>query len=380
MTIPYDNKAGLFWTALRRSHTVAPSVLLSAEFWIFFLLHIVVFIVSHWDKEWVRTHRWFMQLDWDSVKIVSGITTFFEVFYANQCYSRYIHLYNTTRGMINHVHDLCHYFRVFLGEAAIGHSRLGTRYVIVAMVLHFYEMKGRTSHVDLAELIGMGLLRDSELTVLRATPSGQRSKAVLAWCSYVATKGCTQANTPPQALRRCTDLTLLVNASQQEIVDTLSLPVPFQYFHLLSAMITMNLILWAFIMGMNESFFSPLIYFFSSFIFIGMMELSSQLSDPFGIDEVDFPIDQWMRQCTDMMVEMVETDFPGGRAIMSSLANEEPAGSMKGAHNIVFLQEPDAKYLDKAHFGTQGHSVRTTPPSSTGAEGRPNRGCTRQCF
>jgi len=339
MTLLYDTKAGLFWTALRRSSTVAPSVLASVEFWLFFAIHLSIFFASHYNKEWIRSNAWILMLDWDSVKIVSGITTFFEVFYSNQCYARYLHLYNTTRGMINSVHDLCHYLRVFVGDKAKGYSRLSTRYVILAMILHFYEMKGRGTDADIVELSRLGLLRDVEMDALLATPARHRAKVALTWCSFVTTRGCHKAEAPAQVLRALVDLILGVHGSQQEIADTMSLPVPFQYFHLLSSMIIMNLMLWALAMGLHESYFSPIIYFFSSFIFIGMMELSSDLSDPFGNDEVDFPVDKWMKDCIDMVVELLETEFPGGHEMMALLAQQEPVLSLRMIADISMLDD-----------------------------------------
>eukprot|EP00444_Apocalathium_aciculiferum_P059655 CAMPEP_0183596872 /NCGR_PEP_ID=MMETSP0371-20130417/175885_1 /TAXON_ID=268820 /ORGANISM="Peridinium aciculiferum, Strain PAER-2" /LENGTH=43 /DNA_ID= /DNA_START= /DNA_END= /DNA_ORIENTATION= len=43
-------------------------------------------------------------------------------------------------------------------------------------------------------------------------------------------------------------------------------------------MICANLGLWAYSMGLTDSIFAPVVFFFASLIFIGMMELSSDLS------------------------------------------------------------------------------------------------------
>lgn len=75
----------------------------------------------------------------------------------------------------------------------------------------------------------------------------------------------------------------------------MALPIPFQYFHLLSMMIIINLGLWAFAMGLTASWFAPVVYVFCSGTFIGMLQLASQLSDPFGNDAVDFDLHGWIR-------------------------------------------------------------------------------------
>lgn len=118
---------------------------------------------------------------------------------------------------------------------------------------------------------------------------------------------------------------LEIRRLKQGITDMLSLPVPFQYFHLLSVMIIMNLALWAYSMGCSDSIFAPVVFFFSSLIFVGMMELSSELSDPFGQDEVDFPVQEWLQD-----------GFPAGcndawQALATSARSQEAAAGRRSA-------------------------------------------------
>ncbi|CAK0863511.1 unnamed protein product, partial [Prorocentrum cordatum] len=80
---------------------------------------------------------------------------------------------------------------------------------------------------------------------------------------------------------------------QQDLVDTMELPVPYQYFHLLNMMVVVNLMLWAYAMGISASLWAPVTFLFAEIIFMGMLELASQLADPFGEDEVDFPVREW---------------------------------------------------------------------------------------
>jgi len=98
-------------------------------------------------------------------------------------------------------------------------------------------------------------------------------------------------------------------------MDTLELPVPFQYFHLLCLMISINLILWAYGMGTTESYFAPVVFYFAALIFVGMMELASQLSNPFGDDEVDFPVDTWLTQFFSDQLALVQHQYPTASAV-----------------------------------------------------------------
>merc|ERR1712224_1036615 len=81
---------------------------------------------------------------------------------------------------------------------------------------------------------------------------------------------------------------------QSQIHETLDLPMPFQYFHIMNLMLMLNLFLWAYSLGCQDSWFAPVIYMFVQLMFQGLRELSTALSDPYGSDEVDFQINDWV--------------------------------------------------------------------------------------
>merc|ERR1712194_671806 len=57
--------------------------------------------------------------------------------------------------------------------------------------------------------------------------------------------------------------------------------------------------------------FAPFVFFMAQLIFMGMMELASQLADPFGDDEVDFPIKKWLGHFFESAAVLLEYDFKG---------------------------------------------------------------------
>merc|ERR1711879_953924 len=62
-------------------------------------------------------------------------------------------------------------------------------------------------------------------------------------------------------------------------------------------------------LGVTTSVFGPIVYFFAELIFIGMMELANQISNPFGSDEVDFPVDDWLAEMMASAALLVECDY-----------------------------------------------------------------------
>merc|ERR1712203_238123 len=112
-------------------------------------------------------------------------------------------------------------------------------------------------------------------------------------------------------------------AKQQEVADTMNLPIPFEYYHLLNMMVTMNCCAWAYYMGVTHSYFAPLAYFFATLIFMGMMDLATQLSNPFGCDQADFPVNDWVGELMENMSALLDYEQEGSADELNRALNLE---------------------------------------------------------
>lgn len=102
---------------------------------------------------------------------------------------------------------------------------------------------------------------------------------------------------------------LHIRGCQATVVQFLELPMPFQYFHIMNLMLILNLVLWGYSLGCQDSYFAPLIFMFVQMMFQGIRELSTSLSNPFGEDDVDFAIDQWVVTLYKRIWGIIESDF-----------------------------------------------------------------------
>ena len=139
----------------------------------------------------------------------------------------------------------------------------------------------------------MGLLRPQEKTYLSQLEDPQHTIQLLYWASDVVRQGMEERKTL-NALKFVADPMLDLSFEQQDLGAVMQLPIPFPYYHLLNVMVLMNLVLWGYAMAISQSIFGTLIYIMASIIFLGMMKLGNQLADPFGDDEVDFPLGDWV--------------------------------------------------------------------------------------
>jgi len=308
MPVKYDPSRGCLATTLTVANTAIPSVLSRYEFWLLFNLHLAIGCAFRFgylphDDE---TPFGFI---WNDMKVVTAITTFFEVFYTNQCHSRYLEFYEATRMMLGTLYDYCFELRLHLQDEGKQHARLASRQVVAAILLFFYEMGG-VSEPEWGELEAQGLVKSSEREFLEKFSSQQHSLIMLQWSAEAALGGCAECKVPANVVKSLVGRLLTCRGLQQEVVDCIRLPMPFQYFHLLKAMLLVNLVGWAYGMAITKSVFAPVVYWVCLLIFMGMMELASQLADPFGDDDVDFPVTDWLDEFVENTVVLMEFRSP----------------------------------------------------------------------
>merc|ERR1712151_856138 len=94
------------------------------------------------------------------------MTTFFQVFYTNQCFARYTGLYEGTRSMMSACYDVALDLRVHLGPSNRAHCRLALRYLICDTLLFFAEMDGTIDEMEWHELLSLELITPEEKELL----------------------------------------------------------------------------------------------------------------------------------------------------------------------------------------------------------------------
>lgn len=323
MVFLYDPEAGLITTAVRYAHTVLPSTLAKPEFWFLMCLHLLIAFERHSGHLQAADDRnspFF--ISWRGIQIITALTIFFEIFYTDSCYTRYVSLYNVTRAMLGQTLDVTFEMRTYFGEEGHQYTRLATRYLLASVVLSFFELDAslrspargpvRVSESAWEQLYALNLAQADELEFLRELTGDKNASIIfLHWCASVAEVGWSTSGTPGAVIKSISNSLTEIRDLQAMLGDILGLPVPFQYFHLLNTMVAINMLLWAYGLAVSLSVFSPFIFCFCQVIFMGMMELASELENPFGRDDVDFAIGSWLSQTIRSTQALAEYQFPG---------------------------------------------------------------------
>jgi len=320
----YDPSSSIFCTIWRVANTVIPCIICRFEFWFFFVTHLVICTLYRLGVlEGANQKGNILHISWHFIKILSTMTTFAEVFYTNQCYHRYLHLYSECRKIFRIMNCFVMEVRTNLTLENKQYTRLSSRYIMASTLLFFFEITDNVNRKEWRILKDKGFLKEDEVAFLAHLPGAEKSMFPLIWACGIVRLGHIAAKAVPNTLPYMINKVLAIYDTKQALLDTFRLPVPYLYFHLLNIMVFVNLVIWAYGLGTNASIFSPFVYFFAELIFIGMIELASQLSDPFGQDDVDFPLSTWLTEFVEYTSALVEGQFQGAdNQWKDTLANE----------------------------------------------------------
>jgi len=311
MGFQYDVHDAAIGVALKIKFSVLPAVLAKPSIWIFLFIHLAVLRLAnlgYFDQE--NDVNPLFVCPWKFVAIVATLTTFFEVFYTGHIFVRYVKLYDLSHTLLQHISNIIFDVRLHTSEAILPQMRLSCRYTFAAIYLHFADLNKETPGEAWKVLSQNNLLYEQERKVLTDhVTRPQQAMIVLRWAAQAAQKAMSDAKCPGGDIKKITDRITKTRATFQDIHDCLEMPMPFAYFHLLNLMIIVNLSFWAYGMGTLNSVFAPVGFFFAELLFCGMMELSAQMSDPFGKDEVDFPCNLWLSHIIQDAGALLEFDY-----------------------------------------------------------------------
>merc|ERR1719428_763947 len=111
------------------------------------------------------------------------------------------------------------------------------------VMLFFHHASEGEADSALRQMMSKGLLNDAEKDFLQNLKShNQRSLTLTYWTAEAMNKGLiTMKN--EKAMKLLLAPLLKIGNDQCDVMDTLAMPLPFPYFHLLSIMVIMNEIL-----------------------------------------------------------------------------------------------------------------------------------------
>jgi predicted membrane chloride channel (bestrophin family) len=292
--------------------------------------------------------------------------TFFVVFYNGHVFARSNRLYELTKNM----NEFCLYAAsIFSREIADKNMvRKLARLLIASAFLFFFERteadsNGNISEAEWGQIARLGLLTKREIKSLKVhnkrlgAHASMPSFMLLHWSMKLYRAKSSRLNELEKTywnIRRC----------QDDVVELMELPMPFQYFHIMNLMLALNLTLWSYSLALESSYFASVIFMFVQLVFQGIRELSVALSDPYGDDEADFPINEWMTQLYVRICAVTEDQYDG-KLEAQMLQNIEPLKEIQpGTQVIDLLVDRAGKRSPRTSAGKSGETSSSSDPET----------------
>lgn len=299
--VEYDAAGSMIGITARVQSTVVPQVLRRLEYWLL--------VVACTASTYLHQQGQFSDADaipGTLLHPISALMVFALVFYVNQCFSRYFKLYGTARDIMGTMHELVSECRIRIKDPL--HQKKIVHYTLAGVFAFFYEAtRGELGEEELTALQDHGLINAAEADCIRLYPTKRKSFVCMQWALEVSNLGLGASGL--RFLNLFTAKIFFLRRAQQDVADTLEMPLPFQYFHVMNMMLVVNLSLLAFTLGSYENYFVVFVFGFLELIFLGIREMAVAMADPFGDDEVDFPVDDWLQEVMLECKGLLENDF-----------------------------------------------------------------------
>jgi predicted membrane chloride channel (bestrophin family) len=318
--VPYDTEAGILASAIQIKSTVIPLVIDGPEFWILCILNITICVLRH--SGFFDPTYYHINLPWGLTSATGSLMTFFVCFYNKHVFERYNTVYDLTKFMEECILQMVSNLRVSTSDREV--QRKVAKLLLVSCFMFYYERTGGTeedakegckiSKHEYAQLHKIDLLDPLEIKSLerfckRYREDSMPSLLLMQWCMQLMRRATPEPTTRDDLLIGFDDKMYELRDAMSDVTNIMDLPMPFQYFHIMNMMLVLNLVLWAYALGCQDSFWAPIIYMFVQMMFQGIRELSTALSDPFGDDEVDFDINSWMKSLYTRILGLLEDQY-----------------------------------------------------------------------
>ena len=238
----------------------------------------------------------------DVSQVSTTFLVFFLVYYGGQCYARYYDMYNACMKMAGDVQSWVGLCRVYFPQATPDVLWNLSRHMVASVYFLYFELGGLASdggrvitEAEWSVLFRSSLISASERKVLEKY-RGSRFFLMQSWALRLAAEQAAKpdSNAGKDGIRELEKYALDLRAAGAQISNLLKQPVPFPMYHTLMLMMSVNLVVLSYAMIEANTIMSVPTFFIISFVCLGLKETAIALSDPFGMDAVDFETDVFM--------------------------------------------------------------------------------------
>jgi len=319
MTIAYDaQEMGTIKTLMSVRGTMLPLVFLQPTFWVLIFVHNAMLglrctLERSPDGELVAAFN-IPKMDWRAVSAVTSLLTFFIVFYGSQSYGRMQKFFGHCVGLGGTCMNWVALVKITF-PADKDQQWNATRLILASMHIQYYTLNESEGGAAISEqewhyITERNLLTKDEIALLKDY-KGYKPFLPLIWAmaeveaalltdpetgTTVDAKDLNARFSVSDLLSNFRELAFTFRGHCGQITNWLNQPVPFPYFHVLTALLILDLLLisYAFVTMMFHAAITSCIYFVICTIFLGLKEVAVAMSNPFGDDAIDFDLEKML--------------------------------------------------------------------------------------
>jgi len=358
MAIHYDPGAGVFQTLFRWTGTILQLVLTKPLIYVLCFIHGMFVLLDYllWMHvcdgkspgggtcgtpgtdskiEWPdggKSTLMLPYLDWKAAALTTGLLTFFIVFYGSQSYGRFYTLFGHCIGLGGATMEYTALVKLHLIQEPAARWN-AVRHILAAMHIMYFGLRnvGTTvADIDVEEwntIRTRQLLTEGEIETIQAY-KGFKPFLPVHWAMQEAEAQLlivdpTDSKSETLMLQQLQEKAFAFRGHCGQITNLLKQPVPFPYFHVLNFMIVITLTIVAYVLvPMGKWYLTLIIMFVFSLVLIGLKDVAICLADPFGEDDVDFNVDDFLQAAyKNSVANLSDEHVPCGAATPDGISN-----------------------------------------------------------
>jgi len=314
MTVYYDATQSALSSMFVCRGSIVTLVFRRPEFWVYIAMHTICVLLFKMEFFTLTNFRW------EAAGAAQFFLMFMLIFYNGSCYDRYLTFYSSCmdalRSSVLFVQELTVSMPF---EAVEKHRVVACRYILTTIYLFYMSVTGGIERgCEWVEVERKGLLTTNEAIMLREYPCSV-TPVLTSWAMQVVCEALKfdefwkydKAGEPrsmhiAHIHNRLDAFASQILVSCNRISYMLMLPIPFPYFHLMNFLLVSNFALMAVVLASFKNWATILPFSFALLIYMGLREVSVALADPFGTDEIDFPVEKFLDYTFDHSVGLLE--------------------------------------------------------------------------
>lgn len=304
---------GTLQNLFRFRGTVLPGLIARPTFWASLLIYSTT-CVCHRGYPKTCGAKYLSPVNIGDLKICGVLVTFFLAFYSNQCFKRYQSQYTNLKRIEGHMRSVGIQVKAFFKGNRAAYNMIETfRFLSAAYYLLFARLyNGDRVEVNLDTALAEGLVSVEEKLVLQKHSPGMRWFKALGWVFEHITQVHNEKACDASNMRTIQKEILSIRDTMNKVTFEAQMPIPLAYFHVVLCLCTAFSLLFSYACPFMDATTSPvLISIVWAMVvcgYLGMREVAVQMAEPFGDDDSDLPVDNYVHNIRLFLTKFVEDE------------------------------------------------------------------------